>query len=100
MRCSRTSAVTEAARPIFIGGGDGDHALVSVVDHGKGMPADLHHRAFERFFRADPSRSRETGGAGLGLTLARALIEAQRGRMWLEPTGGGGVTAMIFLPVA
>jgi signal transduction histidine kinase len=79
---------------------DGDHALVSVVDHGKGMPADLHHRAFERFFRADPSRSRETGGAGLGLTLARALIEAQRGRMWLEPTVGGGVTAMISLPVA
>jgi signal transduction histidine kinase len=79
---------------------DGDRALVAVVDHGKGMPPDLHHRAFERFFRADPSRSRDTGGAGLGLPLARALIQAQDGQLWLEPTPGGGVTAMMSLPIA
>jgi len=77
---------------------NGDQAIITVRDHGPGIPPDLEHRAFERFFRADPSRTRETGGAGLGLSLARALVEAQSGRMWLEPTPGGGVTAKISLP--
>lgn len=75
-------------------------AVITIEDHGQGMPAEAHHRAFERFFRADPSRTRDTGGAGLGLALARALIEAQRGRMWLEPTPGGGLTASIALPLS
>jgi two-component system OmpR family sensor kinase len=75
-------------------------AVITIEDHGKGMPAEAHRRAFERFFRADPSRTRDTGGAGLGLALARALIEAQRGRMWLEPTPGGGLTASIALPLS
>jgi two-component system sensor histidine kinase CiaH len=75
-------------------------AVITIEDHGKGMPVEAHHRAFERFFRADPSRTRDTGGAGLGLALARALVEAQRGRMWLEPTPGGGLTASIALPLS
>jgi signal transduction histidine kinase len=80
---------------------DGAHeAVVTIEDHGPGMPGEAHHRAFERFFRADPSRTRDTGGAGLGLALARALVEAQRGRMWLEPTPGGGLTASIALPLS
>jgi len=74
-------------------------AVVTIKDHGPGMPIETHHRAFERFFRADPSRTRDTGGTGLGLALARALVEAQRGRMWLEPTQGGGLTASIALPL-
>src|SRR5262245_6791974 len=65
------------------------HAVVRVVDHGPGIPVDLHDRAFERFFRVDPSRARGTGGAGLGLALARALVEAEGGRMELGPTSGG-----------
>jgi two-component system, OmpR family, sensor histidine kinase CiaH len=90
------------------GGGEADlgwerrdgRAVITVQDHGPGIPPELHHRAFDRFFRADPSRARDTGGAGLGLALARSLVEAQSGRMWLEPTPGGGVTAKISLPVA
>jgi two-component system OmpR family sensor kinase len=74
-------------------------AVITIEDHGKGMPAEAQHRAFERFFRADPSRTRDTGGVGLGLALARALVEAHRGRMWLEPTPGGGLTASIALPL-
>lgn len=71
--------------------------VVSVADRGPGMSAELRERAFERFVRADPARSRASGGAGLGLPLARSLIEAQRGRMWLDETPGGGVTARIEL---
>jgi signal transduction histidine kinase len=88
------------------GGGRGEvrwaaedgNAVVRIVDHGPGIPADLRDRAFERFFRVDPSRARGTGGAGLGLALARSLVEAQAGKMWLDPTRGGGVTATIVLP--
>jgi two-component system OmpR family sensor kinase len=56
--------------------------------------------AFDRFFRADQSRARELGGSGLGLALARELVRAQRGRMWLDETPGGGVTAVVELPAA
>jgi signal transduction histidine kinase len=78
----------------------GAKAIVTVTDHGPGLDGDAADRAFERFFRADPSRNRETGGAGLGLAIARVMIEAQGGRMWVEPTPGGGLTARIALPLA
>jgi signal transduction histidine kinase len=78
----------------------GDRSVITVEDHGPGIPDDLRERVFERFTRADPSRTRDTGGAGLGLSVARSLVEAQGGRMWLEATPGGGLTARIALPAA
>lgn len=71
--------------------------VIVVADHGPGLAEDLHGRAFERFFRVDPSRARETGGAGLGLALAKTLVEAQGGQMWLEPTRGAGLTVKAAL---
>lgn len=72
--------------------------LISVQDRGGGLALDMHEAVFDRFTRADPSRARDTGGAGLGLALARTLVQAQGGSMWLEDTPGGGLTAKISLP--
>lgn len=77
---------------------EGSQVIVSVTDHGPGMGAEHLSRAFDRFFRADPSRARDTGGAGLGLALARTLVTSQGGRVWIEPTPGGGLTVKLSLP--
>lgn len=65
--------------------------LVRVVDDGPGFPPSFADQAFERFTRADASRTRSTGGAGLGLAIARGLVEAQDGRIWIEAPPGGRV---------
>jgi signal transduction histidine kinase len=62
----------------------GEWAVISVADTGEGIPAgDLPH-IFERFYRAESSRSRDRGGSGLGLSIAKALIQAHNGHLWLE----------------
>jgi signal transduction histidine kinase len=75
-------------------------ARIEIADRGPGIPEASRDRAFERFFRADVARARRTGGAGLGLSLARALVEAQHGSIELSPTPGGGLTVTITLPEA
>jgi histidine kinase len=59
------------------------------------------HRVFRRFYRADKSRSRKSGGSGIGLTIARHLIEAQGGKIWAESPGLEQGSAFSFtLPIA
>jgi two-component system sensor histidine kinase BaeS len=74
--------------------------VVSVVDDGPGVKPENLKLVFERFWRGDPSRSRETGGSGLGLTIARRIIDAHNGRIWAESTPGGGLTIRFWLPSA
>jgi len=73
---------------------------VSVCDTGEGIrPEDLPH-LFERFYRGEKSRSRETGGAGLGLAIAKGIVEAHGGRIWAENLSGQGACFMFTLAVA
>ena len=74
-------------------------AEVRVVDHGPGIPPEHAARIFDRFYRADAGRSRETGGSGLGLSIAASIVAALGGRLWHEATPGGGATFCALLPL-
>jgi two-component system OmpR family sensor kinase len=74
------------------------HAEIDVIDHGPGVPLEQRDRIFERFHRADPLRSRDQGGSGLGLSIASAVVTAHGGRISVADTPGGGATFRIELP--
>ena len=75
-------------------------ARVTVADTGAGIPADELDLVFERLHRVDPSRSRTTGGAGLGLTIAKQLVEAHGGSISVDSTIGGGSRFTFELPLS
>ena len=75
-------------------------AVVEIVDHGPGIAAADRPRVFERFFRTDASRTRTSGGSGLGLSIVAALVSAHHGKVSVEETPGGGATLRVALPLA
>jgi two-component system OmpR family sensor kinase len=75
-------------------------AKLSVADHGPGIPAEDVDRIFESFYRADPSRSRDSGGSGLGLSIVSAVVTAHGGHVIVRETEGGGATFEVELPLA
>jgi two-component system, OmpR family, sensor kinase len=79
---------------------DGTDAILAVADSGPGMDPETLEHAFERFYRADPSRTRASGGAGLGLAIVAAVVEAHGGDVTIESEPGAGTTFRVRLPLA
>ncbi len=87
---------------ILVGATEQDGQVMAwVQDHGIGIPADQLHKIFEEFYQIEPPNTRRYSGLGIGLTIAKGLIEAQGGRIWAESEGvGKGSTFRVVLPVA
>jgi two-component system OmpR family sensor kinase len=78
---------------------DNDRAVVEVADRGPGLPNGDAASVFERFYRADPSRARDSGGAGLGLSIVAAIANAHGGKASAAARDGGGSVFRVELPV-
>ncbi len=78
---------------------EGDVAVVEIDDKGPGLPEDELERVFEPFYRREASRSRDTGGIGLGLPVARSIARAHGGDATLRNRPGGGLTARVAIPL-
>ncbi len=76
-----------------------DAARLTVTDTGMGIPAEAIDHIFERFYRVDKARSRQTGGSGLGLAIVRAIVRRNRGEIDVESTPGEGTTFRVTFPI-
>jgi two-component system OmpR family sensor kinase len=95
---------TPAGSPIELWAGtrrdDGtSHAALEVVDHGPGLTQEQAERVFERFYRADPARTRAHGGTGLGLSIVAALVAAHGGTVEVRSVPGRGASFRVLLPL-
>ncbi|MEO6827631.1 MAG: HAMP domain-containing sensor histidine kinase [Microbacteriaceae bacterium] len=77
-----------------------NQAILEIIDHGEGIPPQIREKIFQRFWRADTSRTRETGGSGLGLAIVSSIVAAHNGTVEVVETPGGGATFRIALPLA
>ena len=76
-----------------------DHVLITVDDDGPGIKSEHRDDVFKAFFRLDPSRNTSTGGTGLGLTIARDIVQSHGGDLHLNQAPIGGLRAIIRLPL-
>ncbi|MDG4825866.1 HAMP domain-containing sensor histidine kinase [Asanoa sp. WMMD1127] len=98
VRVGRCAAAASAVAAVGEVPTDRPLAVLEVADGGPGVPAEHADRVFERLYRADPSRNRRSGGAGLGLSIVAAIVTGHGGRVELHPTPGGGATFRVLLP--
>lgn len=94
---------TPAGSPIELSVGVDEEAgmgWIAVADHGEGIPEQIRDKIFQRFWRADTSRTRETGGSGLGLSIVASVVEALHGSIAVTETPGGGATFRVAFPLA
>ena len=77
---------------------DGDHVALMVEDEGPGIPEADRQRVFERFYRVDKARSRETGGTGLGLSIVKHLVGLHGGDVRVENRPSGGARFIVRIP--
>jgi signal transduction histidine kinase len=77
----------------------GDFVRITVSDTGLGIPPEHHQRVFEQFYQVEQGASRSHGGTGLGLHIAKAMVELHRGRIWVESEAGKGSHFHFTLPV-
>ena len=80
---------------------DADHKFfyVKVADSGIGIPEEFQEHVFERFYRVDKARSRETGGTGLGLSITKKIILMHQGALKLQSKDGEGTTFTVRIPL-
>lgn len=93
---------TPAGSPVELAVGHDYASLMGVVevrDHGPGIAPEHAARVFERFYRVDPSRTRDSGGSGLGMAIVAAVVAAHHGDVALVPTPGGGATVRVRIPL-
>ncbi|WP_018143060.1 sensor histidine kinase [Alloscardovia criceti] len=77
-----------------------EFVIIRIIDHGPGMDEESRQRIFERFYTADPSRAREKGGTGLGMSIAQSVINAHHGIICATPTPDGGLTFTVVIPIS
>lgn len=98
----RVVAGAPAPGVVHIGAGPASHlpaALIEVRDKGQGIDPEHLPYLFDRFYRADPDRSRDSGGTGLGLAIAAALVQAHEGRIEVSSSPGCGTVFRVLLPL-
>ncbi|MBQ7801540.1 MAG: HAMP domain-containing histidine kinase [Oscillospiraceae bacterium] len=76
-----------------------ENAVLMISDTGVGIPEDALDHIFERFYRVDKARSRATGGSGLGLAIVRAIVQRNKGEIFVESTVGQGTTFIVSFPL-
>lgn len=90
---------TPAGTPVTVGvAADGPTVRLWVRDEGPGIPPEHAARIFERFYRADPSRTRNSGGSGLGLSIVASIAASHGGRAYVDTAPGRGATFVVELP--
>jgi two-component system OmpR family sensor kinase len=96
MRFTRDNSPIEIVVDVDRAAGFG---VIAIVDHGEGIPPQLREKIFQRFWRADTSRTRDTGGSGLGLAIVAGIVANHEGHVEVVETPGGGATFRVSLPL-